>query len=164
MSSTDHLGARAEEGALLAGFLDWYREIVEHKVAGLTLEDATRIMTPTGMSPLGIVAHLAAVETGWFVEDFAGGAVDPIWDDHGSFRLRADDSVESVIEEYRVACANSRAVVAATPSLDTLSVAEDKFRGHVSLRWILVHMIEETARHAGHLDVMREQIDGQTGD
>ena len=51
MSTTDHLGARAEEGELLAGFLDWYREIVEHKVTGLSREDATRIMTPTGMSP-----------------------------------------------------------------------------------------------------------------
>jgi uncharacterized damage-inducible protein DinB len=164
MSATDHLGARAEERSLLTGFLDWYREIIEHKITGLALADAARTMTPTGMSPLGIVAHLAAVETGWFVEDFAGGAVDPIWDDHGSFRLRADDTVASVLDEYRVACANSRAVVDAAPSLDTLSVAEDKYRGHVSLRWILVHMIEETARHAGHLDVMREQIDGRTGD
>jgi len=164
MAGSDDLGGRAEERSLLEGFLDWYREIVEHKVAGLSLDDAARSMTPTGMSPLGIVAHLAAVETGWFVEDFAGGAADPVWDDHGSFRLRPDDTVESVLAEYRVACANSRSVVAGAPSLDTLSVAEDRFRGHVSLRWILVHMIEETARHAGHLDVMREQIDGRTGD
>ena len=159
-----HLGGRAEERELLVGFLDWYRAVVERKAEGLSLADGSRIMTPTGLSVLGVVAHLATVETGWFVEDFAGEPVDPMWDDHGSFRLRADDSVESVLAEYRDACARARAITNAAPSLDVLSTVEDKYRGQVSLRWILVHMIEETARHAGHLDLMREQIDGVTGD
>ena len=113
---------------------------------------------------MGILAHLAAVEVGWFTEPFAGATVDPMWDDHGSFRLRPDDSVESVVEEYRAACASSRAIVDAAPSLDALSVDVHNVWGNVSLRWLLVHMIEETARHAGHLDLMREQIDGRTGD
>lgn len=164
MAQTDHLGGRADERALLVGFLDWYRQVVQNKAEGLSLDDATRVMTPTGLSVLGVVAHLAAVENGWFCEDFAGQPVDAMWDDHGEFRLRPDDSVESVLAEYRDACARASAIVAAAPSLDAQSAVEDKFRGHVSLRWILVHMIEETARHAGHLDVMREQIDGRTGD
>jgi hypothetical protein len=161
---TDHLGARADERTMLDGFLDWYRSVVERKVADLALDDATRVMTPTGLTPLGVVAHLAAVEVGWFVETFAGEPVDPVWDDHGSFRLRRDDTVASVVAEYREACDRSRTIAASAPTLDQLGVRTNELRGDVTLRWILVHMIEETARHAGHLDLMREQIDGRTGD
>jgi uncharacterized damage-inducible protein DinB len=164
MTASDHLGARADERTMLDGFLDWYRAVVTRKVEDLSLDDATRVMTPTGLSPLGVVAHLAAVEVGWFVETFAGEPVDPVWDDHGSFRMRDDDSVASVVTEYRRACDRSRAIAAAAPTLDQLSARTDEYRGNVTLRWILVHMIEETARHAGHLDLMREQIDGRTGD
>jgi uncharacterized damage-inducible protein DinB len=164
MDATDPLGGRADDRTLLVGFLDWYRTVVEHKVQGLSIDDARRVMTPTGLSPLGIVAHLAAVEIGWFAETFAGEPIDPVWDDHGSFRLREDDSVDSILAEYREAVTRSTSVVEAASSLDDLSAQRDEYRGHVSLRWILVHMIEETARHAGHLDVMREAIDGRTGD
>lgn len=164
MDATDPLGGRADERTLLVGFLDWYRTVVEHKVQGLSIDDARRVMTPTGLSPLGIVAHLAAVEIGWFAETFAGEPIDPVWDDHGSFRLREGDSVDSILAEYREAVTRSTSVVEAASSLDDLSAQRDEYRGHVSLRWILVHMIEETARHAGHLDVMREAIDGRTGD
>jgi hypothetical protein len=162
--NTEHLGTRAEERSMLSGFLDWYRSVVERKAEGLTLDDATRVMTPTGLSPLGVVAHLAAVEVAWFAETFDGQPVDPIWDDHGSFRMLDSDTVESVLAEYRDACSRSRRVVAAAPSLDDLSARTGGVWGHVSLRWILVHMIEETARHAGHLDIMRETIDGRIGD
>jgi hypothetical protein len=158
------LGARTNEREMLCGFLDWYRRVVERKVDGLAMDDASRAMTATGLCPLGIVAHLAAVEVGWFEETFAGATVDPMWDDYGSFRLRPNDTVESVLNEYRDACARSRDIVSGAASLDGLSVREDAYRGNVSLRWILVHMIEETARHAGHLDIMREAIDGQIGD
>ena len=161
---TEHLGGRAEELTLLSGFLDWNRAVIEHKVQGLATDDAKRVMTSTGLSPLGVVAHLAAVEVAWFDETFAGTTVDPIWDTHGSFRLLAEDTTESVLTEYRDACARSREVVSRASSLDDLSVCADEFRGNVSLRWVLVHMIEETARHAGHLDIMREALDGRTGD
>ncbi len=164
MVASDHLGGRAEERALLSGFLDWNRAVIEHKVEGLSWADASRVMTPTGLSPLGVVAHLASAEVGWFAETFAGEPVEPTWEDHGSFRLRTTDSVESVVAEYRDVCARSRAIAAAAPSLDELSIVVDDVWGNVSLRWIHVHMIEETARHAGHLDLMREQIDGRTGD
>ena len=162
--STDHMGARADERTMLNGFLDWYRAVIEHKVEELTLDDATRVMTPTGLSPLGVVAHLAAAEVGWFDETFAGQPIDPTWDDHGSFKIGEQDSVESVVGEYRDACSRSREVVAAASSLDDLGARTDEVWGDVSLRWILVHMIEETARHAGHLDIMREEIDGRVGD
>jgi hypothetical protein len=161
---SDRLGGRAEERAMLEGFLDWYRAVVEHKVFGLSSEPASRVMTSTGLSPLGVVAHLAAVEVGWFAETFAGEPVEPVWEEHGSFKLNDGDSVDSIVDEYRAACARSRSIVEAAPSLDVLSVQSAEYYGHVSLRWILVHMLEETARHAGHLDLMREAIDGQTGD
>jgi hypothetical protein len=161
---SDPLGGRSEERQTLTGFLDWYRSVVEHKVQGLPTDTASEVMTGTGLSPLGVVAHLAAVEVGWFAESFAGEPVDPVWDTHGSFMLNSSDSVNSILGEYRGACDRSRSIVDATPSLDALSARPDEFRGYVSLRWILIHMLEETARHAGHLDIMREAIDGQTGD
>jgi hypothetical protein len=160
---SDHLGGRANERELLTGFLDWYRAVAGNKVRDLSLPDATRVQTPTGLSPLGVIAHLAAVEVGWFAESFAGEPVDPMWEAHGSFQLTADDTVQAVLDEYRASCARSRRIVDAAPSLDALSVEAHEVWGQVSLRWILVHMIEETARHAGHLDLMREAIDGSTG-
>ena len=158
------LGGHAPERELLGGTMDWYRAVVARKVEGLPLLDASRTMTPTGLSPLGVVAHLAVAEVAWFAETFAGDPVEPMWEDHGSFRLRPDDTVESVLAEYNEACKRSRSVVDAATSVDALSSRKAWFRGRVSLRWILVHMIEETARHAGHLDIFREAIDGKTGD
>jgi hypothetical protein len=160
---SEHLGGRAEERVLLTGFLDWNRGVVVNKVRGLARADATRVMTPSGLSPLGVVAHLAAAETGWFAETFAGEPLDLRWDAHWSFRIAAGDTVESVVAQYAEACERSRAIVAAAPTLDALSAEEHIHWGHVTLRWILVHMLEGTARHAGHLDLMRESIDGATG-
>jgi len=164
MSAGDALGAAADERTLLAGFLDWYRGVVVHKIEDLSTAEASNVMTPTGLSPLGVVAHLAAVEVGWFWETYAGEPVDPRWEAHASFRLTSTDTTRSVVEEYRHACDQSRTIVEAAPSLDARAAAPHHFWGHVSLRWLLVHMIEETARHAGHLDIMRETIDGRTGD
>ena len=161
--TTDHLGGRLEERELLVGFNDWYRGVIVNKVDGLSLADATRVMTPTGLSPLGVVAHLAACEVGWYVETFRGDAVDPTWDDYGEFILRDGDTVESVLATYAESCDRARSVVDAAESLDVLSAEPHRFWGQVTLRWVLLHMLEETARHAGHLDLMREQLDGQTG-
>jgi len=160
------LGARAGERELLDGFLDWYRAIVENKVRDLSYEDATRIMTPTGLSPLGIVKHLASVEWSWFKVRLAAEADKVHWagdDADADFRIEHGDTVVSVIDFYRAAVGDSRRIAAGLP-LDEISKSQSPHYGHVSLRWILVHMIEETARHAGHLDLMREQIDGKTGD
>jgi uncharacterized damage-inducible protein DinB len=157
------LGTHAGERELLTGFLDWYRAVVEHKVSDLSLEDASRIMTPTGLSPLGIVKHLGDVERRWFQLRFAGEDVAILRDDDADFRIDTDDTVASILEFYRAAARESRRITEGA-SLDDVSESESPHYGYVSLRWILVHMIEETARHAGHLDLMREQIDGKTGD
>jgi uncharacterized damage-inducible protein DinB len=158
------LGGAGEERAMLNGFLDWYRAVVVNKVTGLSRADATQVMTPSGMSPLGIVAHLIEVETGWFDEIFAGSPPREDLIDYGDFKIRAVDTIDSIVAGYQEACSLARKHVDAADSLDQLSAGATERRGRVSLRWILIHMLEETARHAGHLDLMREQIDGATGD
>jgi hypothetical protein len=163
----DTLGLRRDESETLGGFLDWYRAVVERKIDGLTLDQAKTVGTPSGISPLGVVKHLGWVERGWFREIFAGEDVESIDsedDNSAEFAIGAEDTVDSISAFYRTEIDHSRRIVAESDSLDALSAKPTRFGDHVSLRWILVHMLEETARHAGHLDLMRETIDGQTGD
>jgi hypothetical protein len=160
----DQLGVRQREYETLVGFMDWFRAVAKNKVHDLSLEDASRVMTPSGLSPLGIVKHLAWCEHGWWRDIFAGeeeGWKDD--DETDAFRIDPSDTVESVIADYDVQCEHARRI-AGDGNLDKLSVASTGMRGRVSMRWLLLHMIEETARHCGHLDLMREQIDGRTGD
>jgi hypothetical protein len=164
--SPSDLGGQASERELLTGYLDWYRSIVEGKVADLSLQDGSRIMTPTGLSPLGIVKHLGDVEQSWFRQRFAGEEVELPGDDdfHAAFRIETGETCASVLAFYHESAEHSRRIVNASP-LDALSAGDEHpVFGRVSLRWIMVHMLEETARHAGHLDLMREEIDGKTGD
>jgi hypothetical protein len=110
------------------------------------------------------VKHLTWAEAGWFRDTFAGEPVGREVSNPESFRLTADETVASVVSGYHDECGHSRRVTDAAPSLDDLSARAGDVRGRVSLRWILVHMLEETARHAGHLDLLRESLDGRTGD
>jgi uncharacterized damage-inducible protein DinB len=167
VADDDPLSARVGERETLTGTLDWYRGVVAHKLEGLSLDDATKVMTPSGLSMLGVVAHLAWVERLWFRSRFANEAVDVALsgeDNSETFTLGPDDTVESVLSTYADENAKARAIVDAAASLDEVAPRESRLHGIVSLRWLLVHMIEETARHAGHLDIMREQLDGHTGD
>ena len=111
----------------------------------------------------GVVRHLAWVERGWFEHHLLGGPP-PLPDDiDESFAITRVSSVEEVIDDYTAACERAREIVSQQPSLDVLSVAPHDFFGIVSLRWMLFHMNRETARHAGHLDILRELTDGATG-
>jgi hypothetical protein len=164
---SDTLGLRRNERESLTGSLDWYRAVVEHKLQGLSLDEATKIMTPSGLCPLGVVKHLGWVERGWFRDVFSGEdveSVDAPDDNTREFEIDPDDTVSSVVAFYRGEADESRRIVKRSSSLDALSAKTSLFGEQVSLRWILVHMLEETARHAGHLDLMRERIDGRTGD
>jgi hypothetical protein len=141
--------------------------VVERKIDGLTLDDAKRAVTPTGMSALGVLKPLGWVERGWFRDSFAGEdveAMDTDGDNSAEFATGSVDTVESAIAFYRAEVEQARRVSRDASSLDALSANETTYREQVSLRWIMVHMLEETARHAGHLDLMREDIDGQVGD
>lgn len=162
----DVLGVRGDERSTITGSLDWYRGVVVNKLDGLADVDAARAMTPSGLSVLGVVKHLTIVEIHWFCITFAGepDTLPDTGDDNSpTFAVTAEDTVPAVGAAYRAATERARQVVAGA-ELDALSAGEAHLRGQVSLRWILVHMLEETARHAGHLDLMREQIDGRTGD
>ena len=162
----DTIGVRRNERDTLEGALDWYRAVVERKVEGLSLEEAAQKMTPSGLSLLGVLKHLGYVERGWFRETFAGEdveSVDTEDDNSAEFVIDPGDTVKSVASFYRGEVQRSR-LIAGGSSLESLSAKTPWFGEHVSLRWILVHMLEETARHAGHMDVMREKIDGRTGD
>ncbi|MCQ4210356.1 DinB family protein [Streptomyces longispororuber] len=142
--------------------LDRHRDVVVWKLAGLDEERARRPLTPSGTSLLGLVKHLAAVEYSWFCETF-GRESEPLWFDPyaGEDMVAADDeTTEGILAYYARARAAADRAVAELP-LETVGTAWDGRK--VSMRWVLIHMVEETARHAGHMDIVRELIDGTTG-
>ncbi len=147
---------------MLLEFLDLYRSVAVRKLEGLTTEQATAVATPTGMTLLGIVQHLAWDERIWFGYHFLGRPVEPM-DSDPSFELEPSATVESVIAAYQADCDRTRQVIADAPSLDVRVRIPHNHFGQVSLRWVIVHMVEETARHSGHMDLLREQTDGDTG-
>jgi uncharacterized damage-inducible protein DinB len=154
-----------DEKAMLSAFLDRYRETMLWKVDGLTKEQAAARLVPSATTLLGMVKHLAYVERGWFPIYFAGEPPNYPWpqdepDEDIDFRISTTDTVESVSALYQQEIARSREVIAGA-SLEDLSKNQE--RGPRSLRWIMVHMIEETARHAGHADILRELTDGAIG-
>ncbi len=116
-------------------------------------------MVPSGTSLLGILKHMAHVERGWFQEVVGGRTVEVLTQEQ-EFRIEDDETVEDIVALFDVECALSREVLAEC-ELDAMVPWGD---GELAIRDVVVHMIEETARHAGHMDILREQIDGQTGD
>ncbi len=154
----------ADEKVMLTGFLEWYRDTVQRKVEGLDDAQAARRLVPSLTTPLGVVKHLAYVERGWFQSTFLDRPVRIPWrsgDPDGDFRIEPGDTVESVLSFYRAEIELSRQIVVAA---DLSDHARREDRREYTLRWIVVHMIEETARHAGHVDILREQIDGAVGE
>jgi hypothetical protein len=161
----------ADERAMLTGFLDFQRATALWKCAGLSAEQMATRLPPSSLTIAGLIHHLALDEDSWFSERFAGVPIEP-WssvdfdaDPEWEFRTALEATPEELLARYRAACDRSRAVVAAAASLDQPSVVPDRREQRpFSLRWILVHMIEETARHNGHLDLLREHVDGLTGE
>jgi hypothetical protein len=151
---------------VLAGFLDYLREAIVIKATGIDEDDVRHPMTPSGVSLLGIVKHLAYVERWWFAWTFSGLDVEfPFTDDDpdADWRIEPDDRREVILDLYRTEIARARAVVAASGP-DDPSARSGRNGQPYSLRWIMTHMIEETGRHAGHADILREQLDGATGE
>jgi hypothetical protein len=149
-----------ERTSLLAS-LESQRAVICWKVEGIDAAGQRDVATPSGLTLLGIVRHLTDVERWWFRDRWAGEDVGNYYDpaeDGSDFRVPTDASVDGTLREYQAACAESNAVIAAAESLD---VPGKRHEG--PLRWVLTHMIEETARHAGHADVLRERLDGATG-
>lgn len=148
------------EKTTLLTFLDYLRESVAAKAAGLSETAARTAGVPSGTSILGLVKHLTAVEFNWFAHAYAGADA-PLRDDEA--RPADDETVESLLAAYRRAVEASNAIVDACEDLDRPGVRSLRETPPPSMRWVLVHMIEETARHAGHADILREQIDGSVG-
>ena len=160
------------ERDLLTAFLDHQRETVLLKTEGLTAEQLARTIPSSSLTLAGLLNHLALVEDSWFPVRYAGQPEQALWagvdwdaDPDFEFRTATEVGPEELRARYADACARSREVVAATTSLDALSAGRSRRTGsRWDLRWVLLHMIEETARHAGHADLLREAIDGSTGE
>ncbi len=141
----------------LRAVLDGLRAGVVKKLAGLSDADARRSTVDSGTNLAGLVQHLTFVESTWFEEIVAGGTAA-----RGNRSMRVDPSVSlrTLRAEYRAACDASNQIITAIGDADAPVTRNGKTR---DLRWAILAVIEETARHAGHADIIREQIDGQTG-
>jgi uncharacterized damage-inducible protein DinB len=155
----------------LEEFLEYFRQVLRRKAEGLSADDLCRTVASSTLTIGGIIKHLTLVEGSWFVEVLQGrdlgepwASVDwtaePDWD----FDSAAGSSADELLAAHERSCALSREILAEVDDLDTLSVRGDSNGVRFNVRWILVHLIEEYARHAGHADLLREAIDGTTGD
>ncbi len=157
------------EREMLRAWLDFHRATLLMKCRGLSEQQLQeRSCPPSSMSLLGLLQHMTEVERNWFDRVFEGATADPLYysdaEPDGDFDTLAPNGVESVFELYATACDGARRIEVAAASLDHEGALVREDRGPVSLRWIMVHMIEEYARHNGHADLVRERIDGTTGE
>ncbi|MEW9533913.1 DinB family protein [Microbispora sp. NPDC049125] len=154
------------EAAALRHYLDAQRTSALAILDGLTEEQLRTSVLPSGWTPLGLIKHLGYAERHWFQTVFRGTPTEVPWPDDDGEALTAEHPVAEVFAFYREQCERANAILATTP-LDAKPVGRHgSGRGddEVSdLRGIVLHMIEETARHLGHLDAARELIDGRTG-
>lgn len=150
-------GTTGSEREVLTGFLADNRAEVLALLDGVTEEEARRSLVPSLTTLLGLVKHAAFVERVWFGHRLDGrsrtdlGIPDEIDD---SFRLGPEDTIESIVSDFVAAIRESDRVLARHRLEDTLQARH----GTVSVRWVLGHMVEELARHAGHGDILREQV------
>ncbi len=161
---------RTDERTMLTAFLDFYRTVLLRKASGLTPEQLAMTTAASTLTIGGLVRHMTLVEDHWFDATFAGlPAREPWasadWDADRDWEMTTAIGMafDDLRADFDEACDRSRAHVAATPSLDALAAGGDA-GNRVSMRWILIHMIEEYARHCGHADLLRESIDGRVGD
>jgi hypothetical protein len=154
-----------DERTMLDRFLDFHRATLRWKCAGLTDEQLRRrAVEPSGLSLLGLVRHLTDVEVSWFVNDFAGIAVKPLYwhDDVDTDFSDVDEAdVEAAFRAYEEGIARVKATVAGRSLGEEFT---DQRGITYTLRWVYLHMLEEYARHNGHADLLRERIDGATGE
>ncbi|WP_169515604.1 DinB family protein [Glaciibacter superstes] len=152
-----------DERTAMLGVLQRQRDLVGWKLRGAPDEVLSSVATATGMSLHGLVRHLTNVERSWLRGVFAGQQeLVYDWteeDPDAEWRMPACATMVGLLAEYAAESRLCDAVVTAASSLDVVSVQRD-----LSLRWILLHLIEETARHLGHIDLLREQADGSTGE
>jgi uncharacterized damage-inducible protein DinB len=164
----DPIGGERE---LLGQYLDFQRQTVLAKTDGLDREQMNRRQEPSALTLAGLLYHLALVEESWLEVRFLGlprrepwAGVDFDADPEWEFRTGAELEPEQLRQRYRQACVRSRQAAAQADGLDQLSVQPLRDGRRFTLRWVLLHLLEETARHAGHADLLREAIDGTVGE
>lgn len=154
---------RGDERTTLLGFLQHQRDLVAWKVQDAPDDVLRSVSTPTGLTLHGLVRHLEHVERSWVRDTFAGEDDLPYaWTDEdpdGELHVPPDMAMARLLADYREESARCDTVIAAARSLDAMSA-----RREFSLRWILLHLVEETSRHLGHIDLLREQADGRVGE
>ncbi|MFJ8998787.1 DinB family protein [Streptomyces sp. NPDC102359] len=159
----------ADERSMLEGWLDYHRETLAWKCEGLTDEQLrTASVPPSDLSLMGLVRHMAEVERSWFRRVFAGEDTGPLYygdaDPDGEFHPGEADTWKDAYETWQTEIAAARRNTAGA-ALDDLSLGRHHSHPQpCSLRWIYTHMIEEYARHNGHADLLRQRIDGVTGE
>ena len=151
------------ERTTLAGMLQRQRDLVRWKLQDADDQRLRDVATESGMGAHGLVRHLTNVERSWIRDVFAGeqGLTFDWTDDDpdGEWRVPSGTTMSELLDRYADETRRCDAVVAAAESLDAVSATRS-----MSLRWILLHLVEETARHLGHLDLLRERADGATGE
>jgi hypothetical protein len=152
-----------DERTALVQRLDQYRAIATAALIDLRWEQAsTRLLPATDLTIAGIVRHLAWAEDRWFQGRLLGSRMPEPWDAPGaddpdhSMRLAPGDTIDGIAQLYSSACERSRAALSRCDSLSQVAAVPSFGIGPVNVRWIVVHMIDETARHAGHLDLLRD--------
>lgn len=154
-------GVDSDEKTTLLAFLNYVRDGVTAKAQGLADAQGRAPGVPSGTSVLGLVKHVTAAEVYWFDWAFEGAGTAP---PDLSMDLAEEDSAERLLAAYRAAIERSNEIIARCDDLSRpCARAAGKAGVLRSMRWVLVHMIEETARHAGHADILREQADGSVG-
>ena len=159
------------ELATLTEMLDYYRSVLLRKAWGLSDAQLAGPMPVSDLTIGGILVHMALVEDSWFDHRFVGNEELEPWvsfpwdDDHDyEFHTAHEWSFERLVSQFNESVARSHAAVEGAESLDQIGVRPAGNGEEFSLRWMLVHMIEEYARHCGHADLLRQSIDGSTGD
>ncbi|MFI6351602.1 DinB family protein [Streptomyces sp. NPDC050743] len=153
------------EHALLEGWLDFHRATLELKCRGLDDAQVRQAPAePSELTLLGLVQHLAEVERNWFQRVLAGREVPPVFEEETGYALDPERGLEEALAVWRREIACGRELLAGLPLDGTGRIVDEPMAGvEVSVRWVLIHLIEEYARHNGHADILRERIDGVTG-
>ena len=165
------VGSLDDERTTLVSMLDFYRAVLVRKAWGLNDEQLATPIAPSDLTIGGLVLHMALVEDFWFDHRFCGhdelepwaGAPwddDPDWEFHTAHEWGHPD----LVAQFEESVTRSRRAIVSADTLDQPAALERSDGTRWNLRWILVHMIEEYARHCGHADLIREAIDGTTGD
>ncbi|HLN42037.1 MAG TPA: DinB family protein [Acidimicrobiales bacterium] len=146
-----------DEGDTLRALLQYQRDSLVRKASGVDEAAARRSLVGSGTTMLWLIKHVARAESLWIQRRFAGEELN-LPDD----TVHPDDTLAAALEAYRTTWTRTDSIVASASSLDE-SCRDVGDEAPVNLRWVLMHLLEETARHAGHADILRELIDGSTG-